>query len=127
VPNAADDVGDQPRERLNGANPYGGMLFTERNFDIVDTVRDVAVELEVPMAQVALAWVLGQRGVTSLLLGASRPEQLKGNLAALSLEMTEDQRARLDAVSALPSLNPYFIFNLPSEMLYGGALVVRPA
>ncbi|NDW01957.1 aldo/keto reductase [Salipiger sp. PrR002] len=127
VPNAADTAEDQPRERLNGANPYGGMLFTERNFDIVDVVRDIAAELEVPMVQVALAWVLGQRGVTSLLLGASRPEQLKGNLTALSLEMTEDQRARLDAVSALPSLNPYFIFSLPSELLHGGMQVARPA
>ncbi|WP_121067406.1 aldo/keto reductase [Chachezhania antarctica] len=127
VPNAADEAQDQPRERLNGANPYGGMLFTERNFDIVETVRDVAAELDVPMVQVALAWVLGQPGMISLLLGASRPEQLKGNLAALTLELTDDQRARLDAVSALPSLNPYFIFNLPSEMLYGGMEVARSA
>ena len=123
VPNAADTSEGQPRERLNGSNPYGGMLFTERNFDIVDTLREVAAELDAPMAQVALAWVLGQPGTTSLLLGASRPEQLKDNFAALSLELTDDQHARLDAISALPSLNPYFIFNLPSEMLYGGMRV----
>ena len=123
VPNAADGAEDQPRERLNGANPYGGMLFTERNFEIVDTVRAVAGELGVPIVQVALAWVLQQPGATSLLLGASKPEQLQGNLAALSLEFTEDQRDRLNAVSALPSLNPYFIFNLPREMLFGGMQV----
>jgi aryl-alcohol dehydrogenase-like predicted oxidoreductase len=123
VPNSVEASDDQPRERLNGANPYGGMLFTERNFDIVDTVREVAAELAVPMVQVALAWVLGRRGVTSLLLGASRPQQLESNLAALPLELTDDQRTRLDAVSALPSLNPYFIFNLPREMLYGGMQV----
>jgi aryl-alcohol dehydrogenase-like predicted oxidoreductase len=123
VPNAADGAEDQPRERLNGANPYGGMLFTERNFDIVDTVRAVAGELDVPMVQVALAWVLQQPGATSLLLGASKPEQLKGNLAALSLTFTEDQIERLNAVSALPALNPYFIFNLPREMLFGGMQV----
>lgn len=123
VPNSVEASDDQPRERLNGANPYGGMLFTEQNFAIVDTVREVAAELDVPMVQVALAWVLGRQGVTSLLLGASRPQQLESNLAALSLELTDDQRARLDAVSALPSLNPYFIFNLPREMLYGGMQV----
>ncbi len=123
VPNSVEASDDQPRERLNGANPYGGMLFTERNFDIVDTVREVAAELDVPMVQVALAWVLGRQGVTSLLLGASRSQQLESNLAALSLELTDDQRTRLDAVSALPSLNPYFIFNLPREMLYGGMQV----
>lgn len=41
----------------------------------------------------------------------------------LSVELTDDQRARLDAVSALPPLNAYFIFNLPREMLYGGMQV----
>lgn len=123
VPNAADGAKDRPRERLNGANPYGGMLFTERNFDIVDTVRAVADALDVPMVQVALAWVLQQPGATSLLLGASKPEQLKGNLAALSLEFTEDHLDRLNAASALPALNPYFIFDLPRTMLYGGMQV----
>lgn len=126
VPNAVDVSEGQPRERLNGSNPYGGTLFTERNFDIVDIVRDVAAELDRPMAQVALSWVLGQRGMSSLLLGVSRPDQLKGNFDALSLKLTEDQRARLDAVSALPALNPYFIFSLPSELLHGGMRVTRP-
>jgi aryl-alcohol dehydrogenase-like predicted oxidoreductase len=123
VPNSIEEPDDQPRERLNGANPYGGMLFTEKNFDIVDTVRELAGELGVPMVQIALAWVLGQRGMGSLLLGASRPEQLKGNLAALSLSLSDEQRNRLDTVSALPSLNPYFIFNLPRGMIFGGMRV----
>ena len=126
VPNAADRSEDQPRERLSGANPYGGMLFTERNFGIVDAVRDIAAEHDVPMVQVALAWVLRQPGMTSLLLGASRPEQLRDNFAALSLSLTDDQHSRLDAASALPLLNPYFIFNLSSEMLHGGMQVARP-
>ncbi|MDP0930193.1 aldo/keto reductase [Paracoccus onubensis] len=123
VPNRVYEASDEPRERLNGANPYGGMLFTERNFDVVDTVREVADELGTPMAQVALSWVLRQPGMSSLLLGVSRSEQLQGNLAALSLELTEDQCQRLDAVSALPPLNPYFIFSLPRERLYGGMQV----
>jgi aryl-alcohol dehydrogenase-like predicted oxidoreductase len=123
VPNSSDTVSDEPRERLNGANPYGGMLFTERNFDIVDVVRDIAKELDVPMVQVALAWVLRQPGMSSLLLGASGPEQLTANLAALSLQMNDEQLSRLDTVSALQPLNPYFIFNLPSEMLFGGMKV----
>lgn len=125
VPDSAGTASNEPRERLNGANPYGGMLFTDKNFDVVDVVRDVAGELGVPMVQVALAWVLGQPGMSSLLLGASKPEQVTNNLAALSLQLDDDQRQRLDAVSALPALNPYFIFNLPSEMLFGGMKVSR--
>lgn len=123
VPNRSDETADEDKERLNGANPYGGMLFTERNFDIVDVVRDIAEDLGVSMVQVALNWVLRQPGMSSLLLGASGPEQLSSNLTALSLQMSEQQRDRLDTVSALAPLNPYFIFNLPSEMLFGGMKV----
>ncbi|WP_138473032.1 aldo/keto reductase [Poseidonocella sp. HB161398] len=123
VPKGVDGSAGQPRERLNGANPYGGMLFTERNFGIVDVLREVAAGLGVPMVQVALAWVLGRPEVSSLLLGASRPDQLEANLAALSLELPEEQRNRLDTASALPPLNPYFIFNLPRDMLFGGMQV----
>lgn len=123
VPNSADQNEAADRDRLNGSNPYGGMLFTEKNFDVVDTVRDIAVEHEVPMVQVALAWVLGRPGVSTLLMGASKPEQMKSNLAALELKLSNDQLKRLDDVSALPSLNPYYIFDLPREMLFGGLSV----
>ncbi|SMO51175.1 aldo/keto reductase [Paracoccus laeviglucosivorans] len=122
VPSGAD-TGEGAKERLNGANPYGGMLFTERNFDIVDTVREVAEELEVPMVQVALAWVLQRRGMGSLLLGASRPDQVQRNMAALALSFSDDQQARLDRISALPAINPYFIFDIPREILFGGTSV----
>ena len=50
------------------------MLFTERDFAIVDTLRDVAAELDVPMALAALALVLSRPEGDTLLLGASRPK-----------------------------------------------------
>jgi aryl-alcohol dehydrogenase-like predicted oxidoreductase len=106
--------------RLNGDNPYGGMLFTEKNFDIVDALRDVATELGRSMAEVALAWVVGQPGVSSVLIGASRPEQLKQNVASLDIVLSATQRERLNAVGSLPMINPYFIFDLPRESIFGG-------
>jgi aryl-alcohol dehydrogenase-like predicted oxidoreductase len=106
--------------RLNGDNPYGGMLFTEANFDTVDALRAVAGELGRPMAQVALAWVVARGGVSSVLVGASRPEQLLENIAALEIVFSADQQARLDAVGAPPMLNPYFIFDLPRLRIFGG-------
>lgn len=99
--------------RLNGDNPYGGMLFTDKNFDVVDVLGAVAAEIGRPMAQVALAWVAARGGVASVLVGASRPEQLLENIAALDIVFSADQQARLDAVGAPPMLNPYFIFDLP--------------
>lgn len=105
--------------RLNGDNPYGGMLFTEANFHIVDELRAVAAELDRPMAQVALAWVTARPGVSSVLMGASRPEQLVENIASLDIALSPEQQARLDAAGAPPMLNPYFIFQLPPEQIFG--------
>ncbi|MCA1200171.1 aldo/keto reductase [Sphingomonas sp. R647] len=115
--------------RLNGDNLFGGMLFTERNFAVVDELRSVSAEIGRPMAQVALAWVARRSGVASVLVGASRPDQLKENIAALDIAFSDDQQARLDAVGAPPVLNPYFIFDLPRAQIFGGQDVEpwRPA
>ncbi len=106
--------------RLNGDNPFGGMLFTERNFAVVDVLRGVADEVGRPMAQVALAWVARRPGVSTVLIGASRVEQVTQNIASLEVTLSEDQVARLDAAGAPPMLNPYFIFELPRERIFGG-------
>ncbi|MET0290069.1 MAG: aldo/keto reductase [Pseudoxanthomonas sp.] len=105
--------------RLNGDNPFGGMLFTERNFAIVDAVRQVAEESGHSMAQVALAWAVQRAGVSSVLIGASRVAQLTQNIASLEVALTLEQQQRLDAASQPPGVNPYFIFQLPPEMIFG--------
>jgi aryl-alcohol dehydrogenase-like predicted oxidoreductase len=58
------------------------------------------------MAQVALAWVLAQPGITSAIVGASSLEQLDDNLAAAELELTADELAALDAATALAPIYP---------------------
>lgn len=109
--------------RLNGDNPFGGMLFTEANFRIVEALRGIAEEVSRPMAQVALAWVARRPGVSSVLIGASRMEQLRENLDSIDVELSVDQQARLDATGAPPLLNPYYIFGLPRERIFGGRYV----
>jgi aryl-alcohol dehydrogenase-like predicted oxidoreductase len=74
----------------------------ERGYDIVDVLREVAARHEATVAQVALAWVLAQRAVTSVIVGARRLEQLTGNLGALDLELTPEDLERLDTVSRTP-------------------------
>lgn len=126
LPNRAGEATSSGSDgRLNGDNPYGGMLFTEKNFKVVDVLRSVSAAIGRPMAQVALAWVAARGGVTSLLVGASRPEQLSENIAALDIALSDDQQARLDAVGAPPKLNPYFIFELPRAQIFGEQ-AVRP-
>lgn len=120
VPNKSGETGRQGSNgRLNGDNPYGGMLFTEANFHIVDELRAVASELERPIPQVALAWVVSRPGVSSVLMGASRPEQVIENAASLDIVLSPDQQARLDAAGPPPLLNPYFIFQLPQRHIFG--------
>jgi diketogulonate reductase-like aldo/keto reductase len=62
----------------------------------------------VSAARVALAWLLGRPGVTSLVIGARTSEQLADDLAAAELTLDDDERARLDKVSALPLIYPYW-------------------
>ena len=106
--------------RLDGPNPFGDTLFTERNFAVVDVLRSVASEIGRPAAQVALAWALGRPGVTSLLLGASRAAQLADNIAALDVRLTPEHQTILDEASAMPRVLPYAIFT-PSvkRMVFG--------
>lgn len=111
--------------RLSGANPFGDTLFTDRNWAVVDQLRAVAAEVGVPMAQAALAWVLGRPGVTAPILGARTPDQLRENVAALDVVLTPAQTAALDAASAPAPAQPYGIFapEVLRNAVFGGASV----
>jgi aryl-alcohol dehydrogenase-like predicted oxidoreductase len=80
----------------------------ERLYDIVEALVEIGAAHGVSAAQVALAWLLGRPGVTSLVIGARTDEQLADNLAAARLELAADERARLDEVSELPLPYPYW-------------------
>ena len=73
----------------------------ERNLAIAEVVKEVAGETGRSPAQVALAWVRQQPGVIVPILGARRLDQLRDNLAALDLRLTEAQLAKLDAASRI--------------------------
>jgi aryl-alcohol dehydrogenase-like predicted oxidoreductase len=78
----------------------------DRAFDCVDVMREIAEARGVSVARIALAWVLHQRFVMSVIIGAKTTEQLDDNLAATSIKLTEEELARLDKVSALPPEYP---------------------
>lgn len=79
-----------------------------RLYDIIEVLVAIAAERGVSAAQVALAWLLGRPGVCTLVIGARTEAQLQGNLGAAELTLTADERTRLDKVSALPLLYPYW-------------------
>lgn len=73
----------------------------KKGYEIIDVLREIARNRETTPATIALAWLLTQPGVTSVIVGAKRPEQLKENLGASGIRLNEDELERLDKVSAL--------------------------
>lgn len=98
----------------DGKGPEGARRTTfdfppidrERAFRIIDAMRPVAQAHDASVARVALAWLLHQPAVTSVIIGAKTREQLHDNLAAVDLKLTADELAALEAVSALPAEYP---------------------
>ena len=78
------------------ADVFGRSLYDESDRAIVDRVAEVARERGVPRAQVALAWVASRPGVVAPIVGATKPEHLDDAVAALDLELTEDEVRRLE-------------------------------
>ncbi|MEH2421749.1 MAG: aldo/keto reductase [Nostoc sp.] len=110
--------------RLSGSNPFGNQKFTDRNWRVLDTLRTVAAQVERPLAQVALAWVSAQSGITSPILGASKLEQLHDNLDSLDIRLTPEQFQMLNESSALDPAFPYGIFTSEvNRSLFGGTTV----
>jgi aryl-alcohol dehydrogenase-like predicted oxidoreductase len=78
----------------------------ERLPKVLEALHRVAAGRGVTMAQVALAWLLHQPVVTSVVVGAKRPEQLEENLAATDIRLSAADLELLDASSALPPEYP---------------------
>jgi aryl-alcohol dehydrogenase (NADP+) len=71
------------------------LYYQESDFTVVDRVTEIAAARGVSNAQVALAWILAQPGVTAPIIGASKMRHLDDAIAALQLELTPDEIKRL--------------------------------
>ncbi len=96
APTGATRLGEDPKRGLEAYDRRN----IERTWRIVEAVQSVAAELGVPPARVALRWLADRPGVAAPLLGARTVEQLRDNLMAAELTLSEQQRSRLDDVSA---------------------------
>jgi aryl-alcohol dehydrogenase-like predicted oxidoreductase len=102
--------GQQGTTRANGnpvADPAGRPLFLPSDKDIVDEVERIAGERGVSMAQVAMAWVLHNPVVDAPIVGATKPHHLTDAVAALDLELIEDEISALEQ-PYVPRLPTYF-------------------
>jgi len=77
-------------------------------YDIVEVLVEIAESRGVSPAQVALAWTLGRPGISTVVVGARTEEQLADNLGAADLALEDDERSRLDEVSAPRLMYPYW-------------------
>lgn len=75
-------------------------LLTEANLEKVDKLTQVAQELGISMAQLALAWVLRQPNVASALVGASRPDQIEENAKASGVKLDADVLETINSILA---------------------------
>ncbi len=87
----------------------------ERAYNCIDAMRQMAEERSASVAQIALAWLLHQRVVTSVIVGAKRLDQLEDNIGAAQVELTEQELDALDQVSALPKEYPGWMFERQGE------------
>ena len=89
----------------------------ERGRDVIKVMREIAdgkqIDGEpVTVAQIALAWLLHQNVVTSIIVGAKRPEQLKANIRAAQIRLSGDELNALDEVSRLPEEYPGWMMKM---------------
>lgn len=84
-------------------------IDSERGFDAVETLDAIAKETGAAIAQVALAWLLAQPGVTSVIIGANRMSQLTENLRATELKLSAAQLEKLSATTLPRALYPQWM------------------
>ena len=83
--------------------------------DVVEVLLQIAKRQGVSAAQVALAWVLANEAVTSVIIGARRMDQLDDNLKAIDVELSEEDLAALDSASQIPLPYPAWMESLGSD------------
>ena len=103
--------------------------MTDHALALAEVVREVAAECGATPAQVALAWTLLGPAVAAPIIGARTRAQAEENLGALSVALSPDQRARLDAASAPAPIFPAAFLDRPmvQQLIFGGARVARAA
>ncbi len=100
------DAPEGSRQLVNWGEPP--VYDEDKLYDTIDVLVQIADEQGVSAAQVALAWLLGRPSISSVVVGARTDEQLADNLAAADLELSDEQRERLEHVSRPPLIYPYW-------------------
>ncbi len=80
-------------------------------YDIIDVMEVIAKNYNVSVATIALNWVINQNGVTSTIIGAKTLQQLNDNIASVNLQLSNEDKQKLNEVSALAPEYPGWMVN----------------
>jgi len=103
--------GKYTRDSLKGGdNRLAGFDFLptdkELGFKVIEKLREISREHQASVAQVALSWLLAKPAVSSIIIGASKLDQLKDNLGAMNVKLTNEDVTALDVLTAPTPLYP---------------------
>ena len=87
----------------------------DKAWDCIDAMRPIAEAKGVSVARVALAWLLHQPQVTSVIVGAKRPEQLADNIEAAQVALSAEELGQINAASGLAAEYPGWMFERQGE------------
>ncbi|MDR6944578.1 aldo/keto reductase [Mucilaginibacter pocheonensis] len=91
------------------------LINKEKAYDIIDVIAGIGKQYGVSAAQIALAWVRLQKGVTSTIIGAKNADQLLDNIRSTDIELSADDLQKMDEVSALPVEYPGWIIEYQNK------------
>ena len=106
------DRGDEAARRAKFDFPP---VNKEKGFDILEVAKEIADRQGVSVAQIALAWILANSAVTSVIIGARKPAQLEDNLKAIDVRLSAEDMKALDEVSKLTTEYPAWMDNLGTD------------
>ncbi len=92
------DAGSSEGSRLSENENWGKNFLTESNIQKVRDLKPVADELGITRAQLALAWILRQPGVSSVITGATKVNQIEDTVKAAGVRLSADQISRIDEI-----------------------------
>ncbi|BBC71416.1 aldo/keto reductase [Altererythrobacter sp. B11] len=111
------DEGTEGEGRRSGFN--FPPVDLQRAAPLVDAMRTMGEKRGVSVAQIALAWLLYQPVVSTIIIGAKRADQLQDNLASVEVELTREELDELGQLSALPREYPGWMFETQGSYVSG--------
>ncbi len=91
-------VGKKPPEGSRAAEGFGPKIFTKTNLEIVEALIKFAESRNHTILELAFGWLLSHKPVTSVIAGASKPEQVRANANSASWQLSSDDLREIDAI-----------------------------